>query len=128
VLTRVDGDSRGGAALSRGHRQTDKPRTGEYMDALEDFHRPARHRIGMGDIVSLVERPRQSTASRRCAPPSGCAEGQFTADTRAARRHGKDGRHEWPDGDDARRRQIKSQMAERNLDDGVLKRQMAIID
>ena len=61
VLTRVDGDGRGGAALSM-RAATGKPikliGTGEKMDALEDFHpsRIADRILGMGDIVSLVER------------------------------------------------------------------------
>jgi signal recognition particle subunit SRP54 len=61
VLTRVDGDGRGGAALSM-RAVTGKPikliGTGEKMDALEDFHptRIADRILGMGDIVSLVER------------------------------------------------------------------------
>ena len=61
VLTRVDGDGRGGAALSM-RAVTGKPiklmGTGERMDALEDFHpsRIADRILGMGDIVSLVEK------------------------------------------------------------------------
>ncbi len=61
VLTRVDGDGRGGAALSM-RAVTGKPikliGVGEKMDALEDFHpaRIANRILGMGDIVSLVER------------------------------------------------------------------------
>src|SRR6195256_1131570 len=61
VLTRVDGDGRGGAALSM-RAVTGKPiklmGTGEQIDAIEDFH-PARiadRILGMGDIVSLVEK------------------------------------------------------------------------
>ena len=61
VLTRIDGDGRGGAALSM-RAVTGKPiklmGTGEKLDALEDFH-PARiadRILGMGDIVSLVEK------------------------------------------------------------------------
>lgn len=60
VLTRVDGDGRGGAALSM-RAVTGKPikliGVGEKMDALEDFHpsRIANRILGMGDIVSLVE-------------------------------------------------------------------------
>ena len=60
VLTRMDGDGRGGAALSM-HAVTGKPvkllGTGEKVDALEDFHpeRIAGRILGMGDIVSLVE-------------------------------------------------------------------------
>src|SRR6185295_3839273 len=61
VLTRVDGDGRGGAALSM-RAVTGKPikliGTGEKTDALEDFHpsRIAGRILGMGDVVSLVER------------------------------------------------------------------------
>jgi signal recognition particle subunit SRP54 len=61
VLTRVDGDGRGGAALSM-RAVTGKPikliGTGERWDALEDFHpgRIAGRILGMGDVVSLVER------------------------------------------------------------------------
>jgi len=59
ALTRMDGDGRGGAALSM-HAVTGKPvkliGTGEKAEALEDFHpkRIADRILGMGDIVSLV--------------------------------------------------------------------------
>ncbi|MEQ7872672.1 signal recognition particle protein [Sphingomonas sp. ASV193] len=61
VLTRMDGDARGGAALSM-RAVTGKPikfaGTGEGLDALEAFHpsRVAGRILGMGDVVSLVER------------------------------------------------------------------------
>ena len=61
ILTRVDGDARGGAALSM-RSATGKPikfiGTGEKMDALDVFHpdRIASRILGMGDIVGLVER------------------------------------------------------------------------
>src|SRR3712207_7461161 len=61
VLTRMDGDARGGAALSM-RAVTGKPikliGTGEKVDALDEFHpsRVANRILGMGDIVSLVER------------------------------------------------------------------------
>ena len=83
VLTRVDGDARGGAALSM-RAITGKPivliGTGEKLDALEPFHpeRIAGRILGMGDIVSLVEkaagnrRRGRGRAARRQAP-----EGQF---------------------------------------------------
>jgi len=61
VLTRIDGDGRGGAALSM-RAVTGKPikllGVGEKMDALEEFHpeRIAGRILGMGDVVSLVEK------------------------------------------------------------------------
>ena len=61
VLTRMDGDARGGAALSM-RAVTGKPikfaGTGEKLDGLEAFHpdRVAGRILGMGDVVSLVER------------------------------------------------------------------------
>jgi len=61
VLTRMDGDARGGAALSM-RAVTGKPikfaGTGEKLDGLEGFHpeRVAGRILGMGDVVSLVER------------------------------------------------------------------------
>jgi signal recognition particle subunit SRP54 len=61
VLTRVDGDGRGGAALSM-RAVTGKPikliGTGEKLDAIEDFYpqRIADRILGMGDIISLVEK------------------------------------------------------------------------
>jgi len=61
ILTRMDGDARGGAALSMRH-VTGKPikfaGTGEKLDALEAFHpkRVADRILGMGDVVSLVEK------------------------------------------------------------------------
>ncbi len=65
VLTRMDGDGRGGAALSM-RAVTGKPikfvGTGEKLDALEEFHaeRIAGRILGMGDIVSLVEKAQET--------------------------------------------------------------------
>ena len=64
ILTKLDGDSRGGSALSVVH-CTGKPikltGTGEKLNALEDFYpeRMATRILGMGDIVSLVERAQE---------------------------------------------------------------------
>jgi len=64
VLTKLDGDTRGGAALSI-RSVVDKPikfvGTGEKMDAIDVFHpdRMADRILGMGDIVSLVERAQE---------------------------------------------------------------------
>ncbi len=72
VLTRMDGDGRGGAALSM-RTVTGKPikllGVGEKMDAIEDFH-PARladRILGMGDIVSLVEKAAQNVDMAQAA-------------------------------------------------------------
>ena len=65
VLTKLDGDSRGGAALSI-RTVVDKPikfiSTGEKMDAIDVFHpdRMANRILGMGDVISLVERAQQT--------------------------------------------------------------------
>ncbi|MBV8791152.1 MAG: signal recognition particle protein, partial [Pseudolabrys sp.] len=72
VLTRVDGDGRGGAALSM-RAVTGKPikliGTGEKLDALEEFD-PARiagRILGMGDIVSLVEKAAANIDAEKAA-------------------------------------------------------------
>ncbi|OYY72302.1 signal recognition particle protein [Sphingomonas sp. 28-63-12] len=86
VLTRMDGDARGGAALSM-RAVTGKPikfaGTGEKIDAIEAFHpgRVAGRILGMGDVVSLVERAAESIqvedAERMAAK---MAKGQFDMD------------------------------------------------
>ncbi|MBQ0142761.1 MAG: signal recognition particle protein, partial [Prevotellaceae bacterium] len=64
ILTKLDGDTRGGAALSI-RTVVDKPimfvGTGEKMDAIDTFHpdRMADRILGMGDIISFVERAQQ---------------------------------------------------------------------
>jgi signal recognition particle subunit SRP54 len=64
ILTKMDGDARGGAALSM-RAVTGKPikfaGTGEKLDAIEPFHpgRVAGRILGMGDIVSIVEKASQ---------------------------------------------------------------------
>ena len=65
VLTKLDGDTRGGAAISIRH-VVNKPikfiSTGEKMENLDAFHpdRMAQRILGMGDVISLVERAQQS--------------------------------------------------------------------
>ncbi|MGY8977485.1 MAG: signal recognition particle protein [Cytophagales bacterium] len=65
VLTKLDGDTRGGAALSI-RRQVEKPikfiSTGEKMDAMDQFYpdRMAKRILGMGDVLTLVERAQQN--------------------------------------------------------------------
>ena len=72
VLTRIDGDGRGGAALSM-RAVTGKPikllGVGEKMDALEDFYpkRIADRILGMGDIVSLVEKASETIDAEQAA-------------------------------------------------------------
>src|SRR5271157_4629607 len=135
VLTRMDGDGRGGAALSM-RSVTGKPikllGVGEKMDAIEDFH-PARladRILGMGDIVSLVEKAAQ------------------TIDAEKARRTAERMRKGAFDLNDLREQleqmqkmggmsglmgllpgigKIKNQLANANVDDRLLKRQVAII-
>ena len=83
VLTRMDGDARGGAALSM-RAVTGKPikfvGTGEKLDGLEQFHpgRVAGRILGMGDIVSLVERAAESIQVEDAeAMAAKMAKGQF---------------------------------------------------
>ncbi len=136
VLTRVDGDGRGGAALSM-RAVTGKPikliGVGERMDALEDFDpsRVAGRILGMGDIVSLVEKAAANIDREQAMRQAErMRKGQFDlSDLREqlsgmAKMGGMSGLMAMMPGV----AKIKSQMAERNLDDSMLKRQMAIID
>jgi len=72
VLTKADGDSRGGAALSVRH-LTGRPilflGVGEKVDALEPFHpdRLASRILGMGDVVSLVEQVHKDLDHQKAA-------------------------------------------------------------
>ena len=65
ILTKLDGDTRGGAALSVRH-VTGKPikfiGTGEKLDAIEPFYpdRMASRILGMGDVLSLIEKAEQA--------------------------------------------------------------------
>jgi signal recognition particle subunit SRP54 len=83
VLTRMDGDARGGAALSM-RAVTGKPikfvGTGEKLDGLDVFHpsRVAGRILGMGDVVSLVERAAESIEAEDAeAMAAKMAKGQF---------------------------------------------------
>lgn len=83
VLTRMDGDARGGAALSM-RAVTGKPikfaGTGEKLDGLEPFHpaRIANRILGMGDVVSLVERAAETIQVEEAeAMAAKMAKGQF---------------------------------------------------
>src|SRR4051794_34353308 len=135
VLTRVDGDGRGGAALSM-RAVTGKPikliGVGERMDALEDFDpsRVAGRILGMGDIVSLVEKAAANIDREQAMRAAErMRKGQFDLSdlreqlTGMAKMGGMTGLMAMMPGV----AKIKNQLAERNLDDSVLKRQMAII-
>ena len=83
VLTRMDGDARGGAALSM-RAITGKPikfvGTGEKLEGLEQFHptRVANRILGMGDVVSLVERAAETIKQDEAeALAARMAKGQF---------------------------------------------------
>ncbi len=83
VLTRMDGDARGGAALSM-RAVTGKPikfaGTGEKLDALEPFRpdRVAGRILGMGDVVSLVERAQATIKEEDAQKLAGrMAKGKF---------------------------------------------------
>ena len=72
ILTMLDGDTRGGAALSVRY-VTGKPikfiGTGEKMDAIEPFHpdRMASRILGMGDVLSLIEKAEQAFDEKKAA-------------------------------------------------------------
>jgi len=112
VLTRVDGDGRGGAALSM-RAVTGKPikliGTGEKTDALEDFHpsRIAGRILGMGDVVSLVEKAAAHIDAEKAARVAEkMRKGQFDLnDMRDQLQQMQHGRHRRVDGHDARHRQ-----------------------
>jgi signal recognition particle subunit SRP54 len=136
VLTRVDGDGRGGAALSM-RAVTGKPikllGTGERMDALEDFD-PARiagRILGMGDIVSLVEKAAANIDAEKAARTAErMRKGAFDlADLRdqleqMAKMGGMAGLMGMMPG----MGKIKNALANANLDEKLLARQKAMID
>jgi signal recognition particle subunit SRP54 len=84
ILTKFDSDARGGAALSV-KAVTGKPikfiGVGEKLDSLEEFHpdRMAGRILGMGDVVSLVEKVQQQTDAEQAAKmQEKMAKGRFT--------------------------------------------------
>ena len=136
VLTRVDGDGRGGAALSM-RAVTGKPiklmGTGEKIDALEDFHpsRIADRILGMGDIVSLVEKAAATIDAEKAARTAErMRKGQFDLNDlreqldQMTKMGGLGGLMGMMPGI----AKMKNQIAAANLDDKVLKRQIAIIN
>jgi signal recognition particle subunit SRP54 len=136
VLTRVDGDGRGGAALSM-RAVTGKPikliGTGEKMDALETFDpsRVAGRILGMGDIVSLVEKAAANIdAEKMQRTAERMRKGAFDLSdlreqlTQMQKLGGMSGLMGMMPGVG----KIKNQMANAKIDDSLLKRQCAIID
>ncbi len=135
VLTRMDGDSRGGAALSM-RAITGAPikliGVGEKQDALEDFHpeRVAGRILGMGDIVGLVERASETIDQAEAEKlASKMMRGKFDLDDYASqlRQIGKMGSLSGIIGMLPGAGKIKQQLAGADLDTKVFKRQAAII-
>ncbi len=135
VLTRIDGDGRGGAALSM-RAVTGRPikllGTGEKLDGLEDFHpeRIAGRILGMGDVVSLVERAAETIDHEKAqAIAKKMVKGQFDLEDLAEqlRQMQKIGGMSGVLGFLPGIGKIKKQLDSANLDDKLLKRQGAII-
>jgi signal recognition particle subunit SRP54 len=136
VLTRADGDGRGGAALSM-RAVTGKPikliGTGEKMDALEDFdpRRVAGRILGMGDVVALVEKAAENIdAEKAMAAAERMRKGNFDLEDlrgqleQMEKLGGLGGLMGMLPGVG----KMKNQMANAGLDDRMIKRQKAIID
>lgn len=136
VLTRIDGDGRGGAALSM-RAVTGKPikivGTGEKMDAIEDFHpgRIANRILGMGDIVSLVEKAAETIDHEKAqAIAEKMRKGKFDLDdmreqlAQVEKIGGIGGILGMMPGV----AKMKNQIASANLDNKVIARQIAIIN
>jgi signal recognition particle subunit SRP54 len=135
VLTRVDGDARGGAALSM-RAITGKPivfmGTGEKIDALEPFHpeRIAGRILGMGDIVSLVEKAAETADQDEAEKLARKLEkGNFDLDDLASqlRQLRRMGGMSSMLGMLPGIGKIKRQIDAANIDETVIKRQEAII-
>ncbi len=135
VLTRMDGDARGGAALSM-RAVTGQPikliGTGENMDALEPFHpeRVAGRILDMGDVVSLVERASELVEEEEAEKIARrMVKGEFDLNDlldqlrQLKKMGGLGGVMSMLPGVG----KLKKQMAEHNLDDSLIKRQEAII-
>src|SRR3954466_3143304 len=136
VLTRMGGDARGGAALSM-RAVTGKPiklvGTGEKVDALEEFHpsRVANRILGMGDIVSLVEKAAENIDQEKALRVAEkMRKGKFDLEdlrdqlAQMEKIGGIGGMLGMLPGI----AKMKSQLENANLDDRVIKRQRAIID
>jgi signal recognition particle subunit SRP54 len=136
VLTRMDGDARGGAALSM-RAVTGKPiklvGTGEKVDALEEFHpqRVASRILGMGDIVSLVEKAAENIDQEKALRAvEKMRKGKFDLDdlrdqlAQMDKIGGMGGVMGMLPGIG----KMKAQIEQAGLGDGMIRRQRAIID
>ncbi|MEM7438136.1 MAG: signal recognition particle protein [Pseudomonadota bacterium] len=136
VLTRMDGDGRGGAALSM-KAVTGKPikfvGLGEKMDALEEFHpeRVAGRILGMGDIVSLVEKAQQTIEAEQAERMmKRFQKGQFNMNDlkgqleQMMKMGGMEGMMSMLPG----MKKAAAQAEAAGLDDKIFKRQIALID
>jgi signal recognition particle subunit SRP54 len=135
VMTRMDGDARGGAALSM-RAITGAPiklvGVGERQDALEDFHpeRVAGRILGMGDIVGLVEKASETIDQEEAEKLARkMAKGTFDLDDYAnqLKQISKMGSLSGILGMLPGVGKIKAQLDDANLDTSILKRQAAII-
>ena len=135
VMTRMDGDARGGAALSM-RQVTGAPikliGVGEKLDALDEFHpeRVASRILGMGDVVGLVEKASETIDQEEAEKLARkMVAGKFDLEDYAAqlRQIGKMGSLSGVLGMLPGLGKIKDQIEGANLDKTVLKRQAAII-
>jgi signal recognition particle subunit SRP54 len=135
VLTRIDGDGRGGAALSM-RAVTGRPikliGTGEKIDALEEFHpqRIADRILGMGDIVSLVEKAAQAIDAEKAQKlAERMRKGKFDLTDMADQlaQFEKIGGIGGMMGMLPGMGKIRQQMAAAKIDDNLIKRQRAMI-
>ena len=135
VMTRMDGDARGGAALSM-RQITGAPikltGSGEKLDALEEFHpeRVAGRILGMGDIVGLVERAEETLDEEEAEKLARkMVRGTFDLDDYAKqlKQISKMGSLSGILGMLPGIGKMKAQIEDANLDQGILKRQAAII-
>tara|TARA_B100001964_G_C14180446_1_gene575950 strand:+ start:12 stop:1196 length:1185 start_codon:yes stop_codon:yes gene_type:complete len=135
VLTRVDGDARGGAALSM-RAVSGQPiklmGTGEKLDALEDFDagRVAGRILGQGDVVGLVEKAAEIIDSEEAEEMTAkMVKGKFTMDDmgKQLKQLRKMGDVKGLLGMLPGVGKIKKQLAAANVDDGAIARQEAII-
>jgi signal recognition particle subunit SRP54 len=136
ILTRMDGDGRGGAALSM-RAVTGKPikfvGLGEKLDALEEFHpdRVAGRILGMGDIVALVEKAQETLEAEAAERMlKRFQKGQFNMNDLKGQlqQMQKMGGMQGVMGMLPGMGKMQKQMDEAGLDDRMLRRQIALID